>query len=108
MDGKDGYNRVFTSNERGTYQQVIEYHEKLLKKSKKIGDRAGEEQAYGNLGEVYQSLGDYQKAIEYHEKLLKIANDIGDRARKGAAYGNLGNAYESLGCLLYTSDAADE
>ena len=34
MDGKDGYKKVCTSNERGTYKQAIEYHEKRLKIAK--------------------------------------------------------------------------
>ena len=34
MDGKDGVNRVCTSNKRGTYQKAIEYHEKRLKIAK--------------------------------------------------------------------------
>ncbi|XP_044168970.1 tetratricopeptide repeat protein 28-like [Acropora millepora] len=63
----------------------------------KIGDRAGEGRAYGNLGIVYKSLGDFRKAIEHHEKHLKIAIEIGDRAGEGRAYGNLGIAYTSLG-----------
>ena len=65
--------------------------------AKEIGDRAGKGEAYGNLGNVYQSLGDYQKATKYHEKHLKIAIEIGDRAGEGGAYGNLGNAYHPLG-----------
>ncbi|XP_044167750.1 tetratricopeptide repeat protein 28-like, partial [Acropora millepora] len=70
---------------------------KGLKIAKQIGDRAGEGQGYGNLGNAYQTLGDYQKAIEYHEKHLKIAKEIGDRAGEAAGYGNLGIAYYSLG-----------
>ena len=75
----------------------MDYHEKCLKIAKEIGDRAGEEAGYGNLGNAYRSLGDYQNAIEYHEKLLKIAKEIGDRAGEGAGYGSLGSAYKSLG-----------
>ena len=44
------------------------YHEKHLKIALEIGDRAGEGEAYGNLGNAYQPLGDYRKAIEYHEE----------------------------------------
>ena len=68
-----------------------------MKIAKEIGDRAGEGEAYGNLGNRYQSLGDYRKAIEYNEKHLKIAIENGDRAGEGEAYGNLGNRYQSLG-----------
>ena len=62
-----------------------------------MGDRAGEVQAYGNLGNIYNSLGHFQKAIEYHERDLKISKEMGDRAGEGKAYGSLGNAYHSLG-----------
>ena len=61
-----------------------------------IGDRSGEGQAYGNLGNAYVSIYDFRNAIEYHEKELKIAVEIGDRAGEGRAYGNLGVAYKSL------------
>ena len=97
MNGNDGENRRYTINERDTYQRAIENHEKDLKIAKKIGDRAGEGGAYGNLGNAYHSLGNYQKAIECHEKLLKIAKEIRDRAGEGGAYGSLGIAYDSLG-----------
>ncbi|XP_044167574.1 tetratricopeptide repeat protein 28-like, partial [Acropora millepora] len=73
-----------------------EYHEKDLKIAIEIGDRSGEGQAYGNLGNAFQSLGDYRKAIEYHAKHLKIAIEIGDRGAEGGVYGGLGNAYWSL------------
>ena len=79
----------------GDFRKAIEYHERHLKISKEVGDRAGEGAAYGNLGVAYRNLGDFQKAIEYHERDLKISTEVGDRAGEGA-------------CLLYTSDAADE
>ena len=62
-----------------------------------IGDRAGEGQAYGNLGNAYKLLGDFRKAIEYHEKHLKIAIQIGDRAKEGGSYHNIGDGYSELG-----------
>ena len=81
----------------GDFQKAIEYHERHLKISKEVGDRAGEGKAYGNLGNAYHSLGDFQKAIEYHERDLKISKEVGDRAGEGRAYGNLGNAFRNLG-----------
>ncbi|XP_073229595.1 uncharacterized protein [Porites lutea] len=81
----------------GDFQKTIEYHERHLKISKEVGDRAGEGKAYGNLGNAYDSLGDFQKAIEYHQRDLKISKEVGDRVGEGKAYCNLGNAYDSLG-----------
>ena len=48
----------------GDFRKAIEYHERHLKISKEVGDRAGEGKAYCNLGKAYDSLGDFQKAIE--------------------------------------------
>ena len=60
-------------------------------------DKAGERQAFGNLGIGYNDLCDFHKAIEYHERDLQIAKEVGDKAGEGRAYGNLGIAYHSLG-----------
>ena len=81
----------------GDFRKAIEYHERQLKISKEVGDRAGQGIACGNLGIAYRSLGDFQKAIEYHERHLEISKEVGDRAKEGIAYGNLGIAYRSLG-----------
>ena len=76
---------------------AIEYHERGLKISKEVDDRAGEGIAYCNLGNAYYSLGYFQKAIEYHERHLKMSKEVGDRVGEGSAYGNLGYGYNSLG-----------
>ena len=68
-----------------------------MKLAIKIGDRAGEGAAYGNLGNAYIPLGDFRKATEYYEKALKTAIEIGDRAGEGTAYHNIGNGYARLG-----------
>ena len=81
----------------GDFRKAIEYHERYLKISTEVGDRAGEGGAYGNLGVAYDCLGDFQKAIDYHQRHLKISTEVGDRAGEGIAYGNLGIAYRSLG-----------
>ena len=81
----------------GDFRKAIEYHERHLKISKEVGDRAGERIAYCYLGNAYHSLGHFQKAIEYHERHLKISKEVGDRAGEGRAYCNLGVAYDGLG-----------
>ena len=62
-----------------------------------IRHRREESVAYGNLGNVFHSLGEYQKAKEYHEKALAIRIQIGDRKGEGTCYGNLGVVFRSLG-----------
>jgi len=61
-----------------------------------VDDRAGEGRAYGNLGNVYQTLGKFHEAIEYHSESLSIAKEVGDRASEGSACCNLGKAFLSL------------
>ena len=65
-------------------------------RSKRKFDRDGEGACYGNLGNVFHSLGEYVKAKEYYEKALAISMEIGDRAKEGTWYGNLGNVFSSL------------
>ncbi|RMX38956.1 hypothetical protein pdam_00025625, partial [Pocillopora damicornis] len=81
-----------------------------------IGDKHGEGDAYGNLGNAYFSLGDFKKALEYnnqhlkiakeigdnhgeeyHNLKLKISKEVGDKHGEGVSYGNLGNVYDRLG-----------
>ena len=81
----------------GDLEKSIEYHERNLKISKEVGDRAGEGGAYGNLGSAFGNLGDFQKAKEYHERHLQISKEVGHREGEGKAYGNLGNDYHGLG-----------
>ena len=78
-------------------EEAIEYLNLYLKKAKEVGDKHGEGNAYGNLGNAYHRLGDFKKAIEYHNLHLKIAKEVGDKHGEGGAYGNLGNDYHLLG-----------
>ncbi|XP_066015061.1 tetratricopeptide repeat protein 28-like [Pocillopora verrucosa] len=78
-------------------EEAIEYLNLYLKQAKEVGDKHGEGNAYGSLGNAYFSLGDFKKAIEYHNLHLKIAKEVGDKHGEGGAYGSLGNAYFSLG-----------
>jgi tetratricopeptide (TPR) repeat protein len=65
---------------------------------REIGDRRGEGNDLGNLGNAYAALGDARKAIEFYEQALAIAREIGDRRNEGNAWlGNLGLAYAALG-----------
>ncbi|CAH3113918.1 unnamed protein product, partial [Pocillopora meandrina] len=73
------------------------FESKALAIATEIGDRGGERVCYGNLGNVFLSLGEYQKAKEYHENALAIATEIGAREGEGTCYGNLGCVFESLG-----------
>ena len=46
----------------GDFRKAIEYHERHLKISKEVGDRAGERIAYCNLGNAYHSFGHFRES----------------------------------------------
>jgi tetratricopeptide (TPR) repeat protein len=68
--------------------------------SRQIGDRRGEGNTLGNLGNAYLRLREYPKAIGYYEGALAISRQIGDRRGEGNTLGKLGNAYRDLGQYL--------
>jgi len=50
--------------------------------AKEAGNWAGEGQAYGTLGNAYQSQGDYAKGIEHLPQYLAISKEFGDLVLK--------------------------
>ena len=79
------------------YQRAMEYTNKGLIIAKEVGDRAGQGQGYGNLGDIYLTLGEYQRAIEYTNKCIIICREVGNRAGQGQGYCTLGIIYKHLG-----------
>ena len=80
-----------------TTSGIIQWLHQQLIKTQEVGDRAGEGDAYRNLGKACDDLGDFKQALEYHKQDLSIAKEVGDRAREGCAYGHLGNAWQGIG-----------
>ncbi|MFM7791819.1 MAG: tetratricopeptide repeat protein, partial [Microcystis panniformis] len=74
----------------------IEFHQQSLAITREIGDRGSEATSYGNLGNVYDSLGEYQKAIEFYQQSLAITREIGDRGGEAVSWFNLGLTYDKL------------
>ena len=74
--------------------------------AREIGDRRGEGNALGNLGNAYTDLGDAKKAIEFYEKHLVIAREIGDRRGEGTALFNLSLSLDNLGQRTKAIDVA--
>jgi CHAT domain-containing protein len=79
------------------FEAALQSWQQALTIYREIKDRLGEEQALGNLGLAYFSLGGYAKAIDYYQQSLAIAREIQDRLGERRALGNLGSAYRSLG-----------
>ena len=77
----------------GRAAEAIPRFERALRIFHEIGDRQGEGQAHGNLGNAYADLDEMERALEHYEQHLKIACEIGDRRSEGQALGSLGSAY---------------
>ncbi|XP_020613521.1 tetratricopeptide repeat protein 28-like [Orbicella faveolata] len=74
-----------------------EYYSRRLQIAQDEQDTGGIGQAYGNLGNVYDSLGDHKTAIEYHKLSILCAREVRDRASEAGSYGNIGISFERLG-----------
>jgi CHAT domain-containing protein len=79
------------------FREALQSGEQALTIYREIGDREGEANSLGNLGNAYHSLGQYQKAIDFYQQSLEIERKIGDRLGESISLGNLGAAYDSLG-----------
>ena len=60
-------------------------------------DRAGEGEAIGSLGIVYQAQGQNDQAGEHYTQAIDIAREIGNKRSEGVNLGNLGNVYGEHG-----------
>jgi tetratricopeptide (TPR) repeat protein len=77
--------------------EKIHWLDAAVSSAREIGDRRGEGNALGNLGNAYHLLGETHKAIEFYEQIIVIHRENGDRRGEGRDLGNLGNAYAALG-----------
>ncbi|MBU7047077.1 MAG: tetratricopeptide repeat protein [Theionarchaea archaeon] len=79
------------------WDTAIEYYEKSLEISEKIGDIHGMGATYNNLGLIYAHKGQWDKAIDHYEKSLEISEKVGDIHGIGQTYNNLGSVYYRKG-----------
>jgi len=66
---------------------------------REIGDRRGEGQDLGNLGNAWAALNDPCRAIDYYGQALALAQAIGDRQGEANRCWNLGLLLEQQGEL---------
>ena len=83
--------------QKSEYKKAQEYLQKALTIKTEIGDKHGEAACYGNLGNVFRSVGEYAKAEKYLQKALTINTEIDDKDGEAACYGNLGTVFRSVG-----------
>ena len=92
----------------GDVQKAIEYHERHLKISKQVGDRAGKGRAYCNLGKAYHSLGDFGKAFQHYKNGVRAFDDIRENLISNDELKiSLGNTYNDINSRLWELQLAD-
>ncbi|NQE38608.1 tetratricopeptide repeat protein [Microcoleus asticus] len=79
------------------FREALQSWEKALTIYREIGNRQGEANSLGSLGNAYLFLGQFHRAIEFHQQSLKIKREIGNRQGEANSLGGLGSAYDSLG-----------
>ena len=82
---------------RGDFRRGAEYFRQHLEIARETGNRLGEGNALGNLGNAYKRLGEYGMAIVCFERHLEIARAAGDRRGEGADLANLSATVALLG-----------
>lgn len=78
-------------------QKAMDFAERTLAVSEKIGYRKGIGNAYNGMGAIYKDKGDLIVALDYFKKSLKIRQEIGDKRGIVGASGNIGIIAEIQG-----------
>ncbi|XP_061406498.1 G-protein-signaling modulator 2-like isoform X2 [Lethenteron reissneri] len=81
----------------GEHGRALEYHGLDLTLARKIGDRAAEAKASGNLGNPLKFLGRFEEAIVCCQHHLDVSREIGDQAGEARALYLLGSVYHTQG-----------
>jgi len=77
-------------------QAALQSFQKALVIYQESKNRAGEGQAFKNLGNAAYSLKNYTQSIDYQQHALAISREIKDFDLEARALNNLGNAYKEL------------
>uniref|UniRef100_UPI00358F17AF G-protein-signaling modulator 2-like n=1 Tax=Myxine glutinosa TaxID=7769 RepID=UPI00358F17AF len=86
-----------TSESSEALHMAVRCYQENLELARRLGDKAAQGRALGNLGNTHYLLGEYSQAVMFHEERLKIAREFGDRCAEKRAYTNLGNTHVRLG-----------
>ena len=86
-----------TVNDLGELDRAIDYYEKSLEISERLGDIHEMAIAYGNLGAVYYRKGEWDTAIDYYKKSLEISERLEDIHGIGQTYNSMGLVYADKG-----------
>jgi tetratricopeptide (TPR) repeat protein/transcriptional regulator with XRE-family HTH domain len=76
----------------GPWAEAITRHTAAVQAARSLGDRLGEANALGDLGDVQGLAGEYPAAAQALEQALAIYRDLGDRLGQANALRDLGYA----------------
>lgn len=81
----------------GDLHRAIDFNERSLLLSQRLGHLQSQANALGNLGLCYRRMGNLPKAIEYNLQALVLEEGLRRFDQQASALGNLGLCYRSLG-----------
>ncbi|MFC4531558.1 tetratricopeptide repeat protein [Sphaerisporangium dianthi] len=85
------------AQERGEYDQALEWYGRSLTIKEELGNRAGMATGYHQLGMIAQERGEYDQALEWYRRSLTIKEELGNRAGMAAGYHQLGMIAQERG-----------
>jgi tetratricopeptide (TPR) repeat protein len=89
--------QAMQQHQTSQFKAALQSCQQALNIYQEIGNRQGEANSLGNLGNALNSLGQYQQAIEHYQQSLAIEQEIGNRDGKASSLNNLGTIFYSLG-----------
>ncbi len=79
-----------TTQERGDYDQALDWYRQSLTIKEELGNRAGTASSYHQLGIIAQERGDYDQALDWYRQSLAIKEELGNRAGTASTISQLG------------------
>ena len=84
---------------RGEWGRALEYYDKSLTISEKLGDKQAISSALIGIGSVYQNGGEWGRALEYYEKSLTISEALDNKQAISRTLNSIGLVYQNRGEL---------
>lgn len=99
--------RAVALSELGEVRKARRDLERCLDLAGRLGDRAMEAQASGNLGELERRDGNLDEAVRYLRRGIEAAVDLGDESSEAATLANLGLALTDAGDYAAAKETLD-
>jgi class 3 adenylate cyclase/Tfp pilus assembly protein PilF len=82
---------------KSDYSEALDYFQRGLKISEKIGATSMSTSFINNIGIIYKEQGDYSRALGYYQRSLIISEEMGDKKSSANANSNIGVIYQDQG-----------